>query len=87
MTVIITEHGSEVQRMSDNPHSKDYASIKDIPTDVLASRFVGSLILCKGNLNQYKDRTAYLIRELRGEPHPKPVESSPPASDEPSATR
>lgn len=54
----------------DNPKTKSYDCVKDVPTDVLASRFVGSLILCKGNLNKYKELTAYMIRELRGEPHP-----------------
>lgn len=54
--------------MSD-PAIKDgkYARIEDVPTDLLAHNFVGSLILAKGNLNQYKELTKMLIRELRGE--------------------
>lgn len=47
-----------------------YTNIKDVPTSVLASNFVGSLILAKGNLSKYHALTEMLIRELRGEAHP-----------------
>lgn len=53
-----------------NPHDRAYAKVEDVPTDVLASRFVGSLILAKGNLAKYEALTAQLIRKLRGEPDP-----------------
>lgn len=53
-----------------NDRTRAYDKISDIPADVLASRFVGTLIMAKGNLNKYKEITAHLIRELRGEPHP-----------------
>jgi hypothetical protein len=53
-----------------------YASIKDVPTDLLAHNFVGSLILCKGDLNKYKEMTMVLIRELRGEPHPPEIKAA-----------
>lgn len=47
-----------------------HTRITDVPTDLLANRFVGALILANGNLLKYEALTAYLIRELRGEPHP-----------------
>lgn len=50
--------------------TKTHARVADVPTDLLANRFVGSLILAKGNLLKYEALTAQLIRELRGEPHP-----------------
>lgn len=53
-----------------NDRTKSYDKVADIPTDILASRFVGTLILAKGNLNKYEAITAHLIRELRGETHP-----------------
>jgi hypothetical protein len=53
-----------------NDGKGNFDKIAEVPTDVLANRFVGSLILCKGNLNEYEALTAYMIRELRGEPHP-----------------
>lgn len=62
---------------TENPGTKDYASVADVPTDVLASRFVGALIRCKGNLNKYEALTAHLIRQLRGEPTPKDGELTP----------
>ena len=65
----------EREGMSENPHSVNYERIADVPTDVLAHRFVGTLILCRGNLNEYEALTAHMIRELRGEPHPQPASS------------
>lgn len=56
--------------MNDNTPKESYAHIKDVPTELLAHNFVGTLILCKGNLNQYKALTEMLIRGLRGEPDP-----------------
>jgi len=53
-----------------NEKTKNYDKVSDIPTDVLASRFVGTLIMAKGDLNKYEAITAHMIRELRGEPHP-----------------
>lgn len=47
-----------------------YTRIEDVPTDLLASNFVHSLILAKGNLNKYDELAKMLIRELRGEPAP-----------------
>lgn len=52
-----------------NDRTKNYDKVSDIPTDVLASRFVGTLIMAKGDLNKYEAITAHMIRELRGEPH------------------
>lgn len=51
-----------------------YNSVKEVPTDILAHNVVGSLILCKGSLNKYKDVIELLIRELRDEPHPKVIQ-------------
>lgn len=53
-----------------------YEAVKDIPTDELASRVVSSLIMAKGNLNKYESLIAMLIRELRGEPHPRAESAS-----------
>ena len=47
-----------------------YASIKDVPTDKLATNFVGMLIMAKGDISKWQAATEMLIRELRGEPHP-----------------
>ena len=47
-----------------------YTNIQDVPTDLLAHNFVGTLILAKGNLNKYDELTKMLIRQLRGEPDP-----------------
>jgi hypothetical protein len=47
------------------PYAKNIA---EVPTERLASNFVTSLILAKGNLNKYQALTEILIRELRGEP-------------------
>lgn len=64
--------------MSDeNPYTKQYASVTDVPTDVLASRFVGTLILAKGNLVKYEALTAQLIRKVRGEPDPNETNKMP----------
>ncbi len=62
------------------PEMKDgrFVRIEDVPTDLLAHNFVGSLILAKGNLNKYKELTKMLIRELRGESAPE----IPPANRE-----
>lgn len=49
---------------------KSYEKITDIPTDELASRLVQMLILAEGNLNEHHAQLAYVIRDLRGEPHP-----------------
>lgn len=57
-----------------------FDKLAEVPTDVLAHRFVGGLILCKGNLNEYEWLTAYLIRELRGEPHPQDTPAPQPLS-------
>jgi hypothetical protein len=40
---------------TENQHTKSYASLADMPPEVLASRVVGSLILAKGNLNKYDE--------------------------------
>ena len=53
------------------PEPERYASIKDVPTDALATRFVGMLILAKGNIGKWQAAAEMLIRELRGEPHPE----------------
>lgn len=45
----------------------DYLGIKDIPSRELAQRVVGSLILCKGNLNRYAIVLEALIIALREE--------------------
>lgn len=60
----------DAKTLQETPAQKNYDRIADIPTDVLASRFVGTLIMAKGDLNKYKTITAHLIRELRGEPPP-----------------
>lgn len=52
--------------------AKRYNKVADVPTDELAARFVGTLIMAKGDLNKYEAMTAHLIRELRGEPTPDP---------------
>jgi hypothetical protein len=53
-----------------------YNSIKEVPTDLLASNVVGSLILCKGDLNKYRETIGVLIRELRGEEHPPEIKAA-----------
>jgi hypothetical protein len=53
-----------------------HKSIKDVPTDLLAHNVVGSLILCKGDLNKYKETIAVLIRELREEKHPPEIQAA-----------
>jgi hypothetical protein len=56
--------------------TKRYKNIREVPTDLLAHNFVGSLIRCKGDLQKYKELTMLLIRELRGEPHPSFVQDA-----------
>jgi hypothetical protein len=46
-------------------YSKNYAKLADVPADVLASRIVGSLILRKGNLNEYKAVLTKFIQDYR----------------------
>jgi hypothetical protein len=53
-----------------------YASLKEVPSETLAHNVVGSLILCDGHLNKYKEVIAVLIRELRGEPHPPEIQAA-----------
>jgi hypothetical protein len=55
--------------------TKQYNNIKDVPTDLLAHNVVGSLILCKGDLNKYRECLAMLIRELRSEEHPPEIKA------------
>jgi len=42
-----------------------YATIHEVPADVLAHRVVGQMILAKGNLNKYKAILTLLIQDLR----------------------
>ena len=42
-----------------------YDNLTEVPTDVLASRVVGSLINCEGNLNRYKLVLQDFIRATR----------------------
>ena len=53
-----------------------YARIQDVPTDLLAHNFVGSLIKAKGDLSKWDALAAMLIRQLRGEPDPEPTEAA-----------
>ncbi|NDQ58570.1 MAG: hypothetical protein GZ088_16000 [Acidipila sp.] len=39
----------------------EYKIIRDIPSDVMASRLVTSLIHAKGNLNMYKDILTHFL--------------------------
>ena len=55
--------------MTEEP-AKRYERIEDVPTDLLAHNFVGTLILAEGNLNKYDELAKMLIRQLRGEPDP-----------------
>lgn len=52
------------------PAPKQYDSIAEIPTRELAGRVVSTLILAKGNINEWQIQIEFLIRELRGEPNP-----------------
>ena len=72
-----TEWERDYDPMTEQPHTKKYADhISEVPTDLLAHNFVGSLIRAEGNLNRYKELTMILIRELRGEPHPKEIQDA-----------
>jgi hypothetical protein len=53
-----------------------YASLKEVPSEMLAHNVVGSLIFCEGDLHKYKEVIAVLIRELRGEPHPPEIQTA-----------
>lgn len=52
------------------PPPRRYATIQEVPTDLLAHNFVGSLIMAKGNIQKWDELAKMLIRELRGEPAP-----------------
>ena len=51
------------------PEPERYATIKDVPTVALATRFVEMLIMAKGDVGKWQAAAEMLIRELRGEPH------------------
>ncbi len=65
----MTERGMSEQTprtdAAENPHTKNYTSLAAMPSEVLASRVVGSLILAKGNLNQYDSILTGMITLLR----------------------
>ena len=44
-----------------------YDNIADVPTELLARNFIGTLIMAKGNVNKWHAMTLMLIRGLRGE--------------------
>lgn len=51
------------------PTPKQFDKIADVPTQLLATRFVGMLIMAKGDISKWQAASEMLIRELRGEPH------------------
>jgi hypothetical protein len=53
-----------------------FKNIKEIPTDLLAHNLVASLIVCEGNLKAFQEVIAYLLRELRNEPHPEDIKEA-----------
>ncbi len=53
--------------------TKSYVSLRDIPADVLVCRVVESLIMCKGNVNEWDNTITALVRGLVG-PIPEDVQ-------------
>ena len=66
----IDAFGKAIAQAASGAPPKVAARIEDVPTERLATNFVGSLIRAKGNLNEYQALAEMLIRELRHEPHP-----------------
>ncbi len=60
------------------PASPGYKRLRDMPADVLATRVVGSLILAKGNLNEYANVIEALIVNMRAEYEDSPAEGAAP---------